>query len=187
MMLNLEFSPFPNMNSERLDFRSLHDDDVNEVFAIRSDKEIMKYIPRPLAKDLQDALDHIKMVQETIAKSEGINWALTFKDSSKLIGIIGIYRISKADHRGELGYILLPEYHNQGIISEAIQTVLTYAFENIGFHSLEAIIDPDNIASERVLVKNGFVKEAHIKENVFWDGQYLDTIIYSMLKRNFQH
>jgi len=51
---------------------------------------------------------------------------------------------------------------------------------------MEAIIDPENIASEHVLIKKGFVKEAHIKENVYWDGKYLDTVIYSILKRNFQ-
>jgi [ribosomal protein S5]-alanine N-acetyltransferase len=186
-MLTLDFNPFPIMDSERLYFRSFHEDDVHEVFAMRSDKEVMKYIPRPLAKNISDALDHIKMVKETIEKKEGINWAITLKGQSQLIGIIGIYRIKNEDHRGELGYILLPEYHNKGYISEAIQTVLTYAFETIGFHSLEAIIDPANIASERVLIKNGFVKEGHIKENVFWDGQYLDTVIYSMLRRNFKN
>lgn len=185
-MLNLNFSPFPTIDSERFHFRSLHEDDAHEVFALRSDKKIMKYIPRPIAKNLEDALEHIKTVKETIEKKDGINWAITFKGQPKLIGIIGIYRIKKEDHRGEIGYILLPEHHNKGIISEAIQTVLTYAFETIGFYSIEAVIDPDNVASERVLIKAGFVKEAHIKENVFWDGQYLDTVIYSLLRRNFQ-
>lgn len=185
-MLDLNFNPFPNIESGRLNFRSLHEDDVHEVFALRSDKEIMKYIPRPLAKDLEDALAHIRSVHEVIEKKEGINWAITLKEDSKLIGIIGIYRISHQDHRGEIGYILSPEHHKKGIISEAIHTVLAFAFESLAFHSMEAIIDPDNIASERVLIKAGFVKEAHIKENVLWEGQYLDTVIYSLLKRNYQ-
>jgi ribosomal-protein-alanine N-acetyltransferase len=50
-------------------------------------------------------------------------------------------------------------------------------------HSIEAIIDPENRASERVLQKSGFVKEAHILENEFYDGKFLDTVIYSLLKR----
>ena len=53
-------------------------------------------------------------------------------------------------------------------------------------HSIEGVIDPNNIASERVLLKNGFAKEAHILENEFWDGKFWDTVIYSLLKRNFK-
>jgi ribosomal-protein-alanine N-acetyltransferase len=71
-------------------------------------------------------------------------------------------------------------------MSEAIKAVLEYGFEQMGLHSVEAIIDPKNIASERVLQKNGFVKEAHILENEFWDGKFLDTAIYSLLRRNFK-
>jgi ribosomal-protein-alanine N-acetyltransferase len=53
-------------------------------------------------------------------------------------------------------------------------------------HSIEAIIDPENGASESVLQKNGFVKEAHILENEYYNGEFLDTVIYSLLKRNFK-
>ena len=185
-MINLDFSPFPKLHYGRLKFRAFEDADVHDVFALRSNPEVMKYIPRPLAKNLQEAMDVIKMIRETIEKKEGINWVLTLKDDPKMIGMIGIYRIKPDNARGELGYILLPEFHNQGYITEAIKPILIYAFHHIGFHSLEAVIDPANISSERVLQKNGFVKEAHLLENEYWDGRFLDTIIYSLLKRNFK-
>ncbi|MGY0034483.1 GNAT family N-acetyltransferase [Pedobacter sp. NJ-S-72] len=51
------------------------------------------------------------------------------------------------------------------------------------FHSLEAVIDPDNYASEKVLIKHGFVKEGHFKENSFFDGKFLDAVIYSLINR----
>ena len=82
--------------------------------------------------------------------------------------------------------MLLPEYHGMGIVTEAIKAALIYGFEEMKLHSIEAIIDPDNIASEMVLQKNGFVKEAHILENEFFDGKFIDTVIYSLLKRNFK-
>jgi ribosomal-protein-alanine N-acetyltransferase len=50
-------------------------------------------------------------------------------------------------------------------------------------NSLEAIIDPDNHASAKVLEKNGFVKEAHLKEYEFYEGRFLDTVIYSILNK----
>lgn len=183
--LQLNFKSFPYLNSSRLQFRPLSESDVNEVFELRSDPVIMQYIPRPMAKTKDDALEHIRSVQSIIDNNQGINWGLTLKEDNKLIGIIGFYRMQPENFRCELGYILLPEFQNKGYISEAIKTVLHYAFEILNFHSVEAIIDPDNAASERVLLKNGFVKEAHILENEYWDGKFLDTVIYSLLKRNF--
>lgn len=50
-------------------------------------------------------------------------------------------------------------------------------------HSIEAMIDPKNHGSARVLEKNNFVKVAHLKENEFYEGRFLDTVIYSLLNK----
>lgn len=182
-MLNINFTPFPNLETELLYLRRITKEDVNEIFALRSNKETMKYIPRPLAKTNEDALEHIATIDSKIINNEGINWAITLKDNPKLIGIIGLYRIIPEHFRAEIGYMLLPEHHGKGIIMEAIKETLNYGFEIMKLHSIEAIIDPENYASERVLQKSGFVKEAHLKENEFYEGHFLDTIIYSILNK----
>jgi len=137
-----------------------------------------------LLKTEEEALAHIAMIDEKIDSNEGINWAITLKGNPKLIGIIGHYRIRPEYFRAEIGYMLLPEYQGKGIISEAINEVVNYGFEVMKLHSIEAIIDPENFASEKVLQKNGFVKEAHLKENEFYDGRFLDTVIYSILNQH---
>jgi ribosomal-protein-alanine N-acetyltransferase len=159
---------------------------VEEVFALRSNPEIMKYIPRPLLKTKEEALEHIAMMEDKIVNNIGINWGITVKGSDKIIGIIGHYRIQPENHRAEIGYMSLPEYNGKGYITEAIKAVVEYGFEQMNLHSIEAVIDPGNTASEKVLQKNGFVKEAHILENELWDGKFWDTVIYSLLRRNFK-
>jgi [ribosomal protein S5]-alanine N-acetyltransferase len=183
-MIDINFTPFPNLETERLHLRRVVNDDVNEIFALRSDKETMKYIPRPLAKTKEDALEHIALIDSKIENNEGINWAITLKNDSKLIGIIGHYRINPEHYRAEIGYMLLPEYQGKGIITEAIKEVVKYGFEKMKLHSIEAVIDPENLISEKVLLKNGFVKEAHLKENECFEGRFLDTVIYSILNKH---
>ncbi|HEY4617196.1 MAG TPA: GNAT family N-acetyltransferase [Flavobacterium sp.] len=183
-MLQLNFEPFPNLETERLLLRRVSNADVKEILELRSNAETMKYIPRPLLKTEEDALEHIAMIDAKIENQEGINWAITLKGSPKLIGIIGHYRIRPENYRAELGYMLLPQFHGKGIIPEAIKEVVKYGFEEMKLHSIEAIIDPDNIASEKVLRKNGFVKEAHLKENEFYEGRFLDTVIYSLINNS---
>nr|WP_091474130.1 GNAT family N-acetyltransferase [Flavobacterium swingsii] len=183
-MIMSSFLPFKDLESERLLLRQITSNDVNEVFALRSNPETMKYIPRPLVTTTDDAMDHIKMIQDKIEKNEGINWAITLKDNPKMIGIIGHYRIRWEHFRSEIGYMLLPEYQGKGIITEAIQLMLDYGFNEMKMHSLEAIIDPKNTASAKVLEKNDFVKEAHLIQNEFYDGKFLDTVIYSILNNS---
>lgn len=183
-MLDIKLLPFQNLQSERLILRRVVKEDVSEIFALRSDPEVMKYIPRPLLKTEEEALEHIALIDEKIDSNEGINWAITQKENPKLIGIIGHYRLKPEHLRSEIGYMLHPAHQGKGIVSEAIKEVVNYGFEVMKLHSIEAIIDPENCASEKVLQKNGFVKEAHFKENEFYEGRFLDTVIYSILNKN---
>jgi len=183
-MLNINFSPFPELETGRLSLRRPIASDAAVIFEIRSNPEMMKYIPRPLVTKIEEASAHLTLINERIDTNEGINWAITLKNDPKMIGIIGHYSIKPEDYRAELGYMLHPDFHGKGYISEAIAKVVEYGFDVMNLHSIEAIIDPENQASAKVLEKNGFVKEAHLKENGFYNGKFIDTVIYSKLKRN---
>lgn len=155
--------------------------DVNEIFALRSNVEVMKYVARPLCRNLDDAMALIDMIEKKLRTNEGINWAITLKGNNILIGFIGHYRIKWEHFRSEIGYMISPNFQGKGIVTEAVKLVVDYGFNEMNMHSLEAVIDPKNTASSRVLEKNKFIKEAHHKENEFFDGRFLDSIIYSLL------
>lgn len=182
-MLELNFTPFPELETERLILRRVNNKDIKEVLLMRSNPETMKYIPRPLLTNDEEALAHIALLDSGIEKNESINWAITFKGENKLLGIIGFYRTKFEDFRSEIGYMLLSENHGKGIASEAVERALDYGFNEMNLHSVEAIIDPRNSASERVLQKNGFVKEGHLKEDTYFNGEFLDSVIYSKIKK----
>ncbi|CAM2989100.1 ribosomal-protein-alanine N-acetyltransferase [Flavobacterium succinicans] len=182
-MLTINFSPFPNLETERLILRRVSTDDINEIFALRSNPETMKYIPRPLVTNEEEALAHFKMIDDKIETNEGINWAITLKGNNTMIGLIGHYRIKPEHYRAEVGYMILPEYHGKGITTEAVQCVVDYGFTRMKLHSIEGVIDPENEASQKVLQKCGFVKEAHFKENEYFDGKFIDAVVYSILNK----
>lgn len=184
-MLKLNFSPFPELESERLCFRKLTHDDAPEILKLRGDKKIMEYIPRPLATSIDEALEHINLINSKIDENIDINWAITEKGSDKCIGILGFYRTQPENYRTELGYMILSEYWGKGYVSEAVKTLLDFAFNKLNFHSIEAVIDSRQIASEKVLLKNGFRKEAHFIEDFFYNNEFTDTVKYGLLKREF--
>lgn len=184
-MNTINFNPFPNLESNRLLYRRLQATDLEVILKLRGNPDSMKYIPRPLCKNLEDAQAHLDMINEKIDSNEAINWAVTLKTTLEVIGFVGHYRIHQQNSRSEIGYMITPEHYNMGYTTEIVDTLLDYGFNTLNLHSIEAVIDPENIASERVLQKNNFVKEAHLIENEFFDGKYLDTVIYSILKRNY--
>lgn len=179
------FSPFPILQTNNLILRQIHLDDAKEVFEIRSNPETMKFIPRPLAETIEDAQKFITDCNAGIEKNEYINWAIAQKEDNKLIGMIGFFRMQPENFRGEIGYILNPNFHGKGIMKEASDEAIKFGFEKMNFHSIEAVIDPKNIASEKLLQKLNFKKEAHFKENFFYNDEFLDTVIYSLLKTKF--
>lgn len=183
-MLAINFSPFPHLQTERLILRQVNNADANEILALRSNEEVMKYIPRPILKNKEEALELIAMFDDKIENGIGINWAITLKTNpTKILGIIGHYRIKPEHYRAEVGYMLFPEFNGKGIVSEALKRVIEFGFNDMKLHSIEAILDPKNGASEKVLIKNGFVKEAHLIENEYYDGRFLDSMIYSVLNK----
>ncbi len=158
--------------------------DKQDLYKIRSNKEAMQYIPRPLAQKEDDVIELIEKINNDTAKNEAINWAITKKGENTCIGLIGYYRTKWEHYRSELGYILHPSYHKKGIMNEALKHTIQYGFNEMNLHSIEAIINPINIASAKLLEKNNFIKEGHFKENELYNGKFIDTIVYSLLNKN---
>lgn len=180
-MLELNFDPFPVLETERLLLRRTVLDDAQFYFEIRSNKEAMKHICKPLQVSVEDAKALIYKINEMIAFNDGISWAICLKSDNKFIGTVSFHRIEKEHFRAEIGYMLHPKFWKQGIISEAVEKVIDYGFSKLGLHSIEAHIDPTNVGSEKVLQKFNFVKEAYFRENYFYDGKFLDTAVYSLI------
>ena len=177
-MLSLNLNPLPTLTSARLVLREVRMSDAPSYFAMRSDPETMRYVRRPLAHTLDDAKAFITRVQEGQRANTCAQWSMTLKGDDTCIGVVGPWRIDPENHRGELGYMLARAQWGQGLISEAIAAVVDYSFNVLGLHSMEAWTDSRNTPSMRALEKNGFVREAYFKENIFWDGAFSDSVVF---------
>ncbi len=182
-MLTLNFTPFPTITTERLILRQLTMDDINDLFWLRSNELVGKYIPRPPYKSVDEASAFIPKIDTNIANNESILWGITLKNENKIIGTICLWNIHKEHYRGEVGYELHPDFWNRGIMQESLVAIINYGFQDMKLHSIEAVINPDNAATIKLLERNHFVKEAHFKENFFHKNSFQDTVIYSLLNK----
>ncbi|MEO9210746.1 MAG: GNAT family N-acetyltransferase [Ginsengibacter sp.] len=182
-MLEINFLPFPELNTQRLLLRRVTKMDIEAIYSLRANPEVMKYIPKT-CDSLADAEAFFNVLDGALIDNTGISWAITLNEKpEKMIGTLGFWRLVKEHFRAEIGYSLLPEFWRKGIMKEAINAIMEYGFHQMGLHSVEAQIDPENIASERILLSVGFVQEGYFKENFFANGKFDDTAVFSKLKQ----
>jgi ribosomal-protein-alanine N-acetyltransferase len=182
-MLELDFHPFPELITQRLLLRRIVKEDAAEIYFLRSDEEVLRYIGKEPAQTIEEAENFIQQINHGIDANEHIMWAITLLDEPRqLIGTIGIWQIRKEHFRAEIGYVLHPLFWRRGIMKEAILKVLEYGFETMHLHSIQAQVAAENIASAAVLEAAGFVREAYFREDFFFRGKFFDTIVFSKLK-----
>jgi ribosomal-protein-alanine N-acetyltransferase len=183
-MLQLQFNPFPEIETERLLLRKISLADAPALFYLRSNAEVLKYIDKAPQKNIKEAEAFIEDLLETQAKSDAVYWAISLKDNpNTMIGNIAFWRMQKEHYRAEIGYVLHNDYWQKGIMYEAIKPVIHYGFNTMKLHSIEANINPKNDASKILLEKTGFVREGYFKESYFFNAVFLDSAIYSLISK----
>jgi ribosomal-protein-alanine N-acetyltransferase len=180
-MLEINFGAFPELETTRLLLRSMQLSDAEILYTLRSDPRVMRYFDGPFMPSTEAAHQFIQKVLDMFAQSEGIQWAITLKNDPTMIGTITFWKIDKEHHRAIVGYLLHPDHQGQGLMQEALGAILPYGFEQLHLHSIQADVNPNNTASMKLLERMGFVREAHFRENFYFDGKFLDTVVYSLL------
>ena len=182
-MLQLSFIPFPELKTERLLLRKLTRHDANEIFFLRSNEDVLRFLGKEPAKSVAEAEEFIGKINKNVDENQSILWGIALlNDPSTLIGTICLWNFKLENYRGEIGYVLHPGHWRKGIMKEAIKCVVDYGFDILKLHSIEAMLSPANIASSAVLESTGFVKEGHLKESFYFRGEFEDALIYSRLK-----
>jgi ribosomal-protein-alanine N-acetyltransferase len=120
-----------------------------------------------------------KMAEDGFANKDAFIFGIREKENLKLIGAVGLH-LDVAHHKAEVGYWLGKSFWNNGYVSEALQEVLKFGFEELKLNKIYASHFHHNPASGKVLEKNGFVFEAELKQEILKNGKYLDLFRYAL-------
>lgn len=169
------------LETERLILRKYQIDDLQDLFEYISNPKVVQYEPyKPM-----NVNETREILNQRISNDEFI--AVELKSNHKMIG--NVY-LGKRDFNSlEIGYVFNESYWNQGFARESCEKLIENAF-NHGIHRIFAECDPNNHASWKLLEKMGFVKEGHLKQNIyFWTNKnnqpiWKDTFIYAKLNKS---
>lgn len=179
-MDKINFTPFPSLTTERLILRRLSLEDEKEIYTIRSDERVNKYLDRQSCTSLDEALKFINKINAGILNNEWIYWVVSFKDNQKLIGTICLWNISDDSSKADIGFELLPEYQGKGIMQEAAKAVIEYGFNIMGLKRIEGEVAPGNTKSINLMRKFNFT----LKENSI-NEEKPKAVVYELIKSEF--
>ncbi|MEG3990993.1 GNAT family N-acetyltransferase [Microcoleus sp. S28C3] len=165
------------IETARLYLRQFTPEDLDELYRIYSDPEIMKYLTGVKTREATEIAIHT-MLQRWEQNYFGM-WALVHKIDRKLIGRCGLAFLDKTPEV-ELGYAIDKVYWNQGLATEASFASLNYGFEILNLERIVAVALPENITSQRLIQKVGmkYEKNAHYYET--------DVVYYSISREIYQ-
>lgn len=130
-------------------------DDLDHFFRLNGDEEVMRYI-RPF-QTLQQSKEFLKKIIAAYAERPGTGrWAMFLKEDQQYAGSFAIIPVEQSDQL-QLGYALLKQNWGKGYASESVKGGIEYAFGHLGLTEIAGITYPQNVASQKVLLKNGFV------------------------------
>ena len=124
--------PFPNIETERLILREPRQEDLQRVYEIHSDAEVMRYYGVLPYDSVEEAKKHLDWLSSLYREDKGLRPVITLKDEDTYIGDVGFYDFESKHNRAEVGYILGKDYWGKGIMTEVAQEVIRFGFESMG-------------------------------------------------------
>ena len=169
------------LETRRLLLRHLVMDNLTELFALYSNPEIRRYFPEGVL-NLEETKEELEWHMHGHPKYPELGlWATIHKETGKFIGRCGLLPWEIDGKREvEIAYLLDKSFWHQGLATEAAQGILKYGFDDLNLPRLICLIDPDNIASQRVAERIGMKLERRV-DGI--DGDNYPTLIYSINKR----
>ncbi len=179
-------NPFPVIETERLILRKPTDEDIKPLYELSQNEEVMLYFgTEPFLKEAQ-AKEEVDWYLKIWKEETGTRWVISLKGGEDLIGEIGYFDYEKKHRKAEIGYKLASRHWRKGYMSEALLAVLDFMYKNVNINRVEALVDPRNPASYKLLEKHGFKQEGILRDYEFERGDYVDLIMLSILRREWE-
>ena len=155
-------------------------------YAYASDPEVARYVLWEPHRSIGETRSFIRYLRSLSRAGCPTSWAVTLKETGKVIGTMGFIWYSDVNRSAELGYSFSREYWNRGYATQALKAVIGAVFRSLPVNRLEAQHDVRNPASGRVMEKCGLRQEGILRDRIVNKGEYVDVALYAILRSEWE-
>lgn len=177
----------PIIEGERINLRKMQANDVDVLLQYWGDPEVVKHMNMSAFTTSDEVLEMVTLLNSLAEYEDTLRWGIELKEEHKLIGSCGFntWQLSGA-YRAEIGYDLGKAYWGQGYMSEALGLMLPYGYEIMGLNRIEALVQPVNVASSKLLTSFHFQQEGLLRQYQKTEEGFVDLYLYSLLKEEYE-
>ena len=179
------FSSLPELTTRRLILRKIAVENTADMYSYASLESVTKYLLWTPHLNMHETKGYIEYLQREYRKGNYADWGITYKENNVFIGTIGFANIDTDNNSGEIGYVLNPQYHHKGIMTEALTRVLEFAFGTLSLHRVQLRIMEGNEPSVKLAERMGFTYEGTLRDVILCKGSYRTVKFYSMLDDDY--
>ncbi|MEO5804925.1 GNAT family protein [Devosia sp.] len=183
----------PFLRGRRVLLRAPAMNDYDAWYALRkSSRDFLKpFEPRWTEADLAHKVYAARVRRARQEADEGTDYSffIFMPDAprEKLVGGITLSNVRRrAAQFVNLGYWMGQDYAGKGLMSEAVGATLPFIFNTLDLHRVHAAFLPGNMASRRVLEKNGFVEEGFAESYLQIDGRWEDHVLFGLTRERYE-
>lgn len=179
--------------TERLVLRPFTPDDLEDLYAIRSRPDVVRYLYWEVnsCDEVRETLRRKAEMTRLSEEGDALTLAITSPGakgtSTGVVGEVTLWWRSVEYRQGEIGYILHPDHHGRGLATEAASAMLDLAFGELGLHRVYGRTDARNTASAALMRRLGMRQEAHFIQNEWFKGEWGDELIFALLETEWRH
>ena len=181
----MDSKTLPVITTERVVLRWVSENDIDSLYEVFSDPQVMRYWSTAPFTDREAAVNLQREIAAGNETNTMMKWGLALRDSDRLIGTTTLFNLNLDNGRAELGYAMGRAHWGKGLMNEALQALVSHAFEEMQLRRLEADVDPRNDASIRTLERLGFQREGYLRERWHVNGEIQDALFYGLLRREW--
>jgi RimJ/RimL family protein N-acetyltransferase len=170
------------LDTSDLFLRPLEMGDDKAMFAMLSDEVSMKYWSSTPITDIEQARRVLREDLDSDAEGKSLCWAIIHRERGIMIGKCILFQFDLANKRAEIGFILNRDFWRQGLMHQALEAVIEFAFERLGLHRIEADVDVLNTGSLAILEKLGFEREGLFRDRWCVYGEWQDSVMLGLIK-----
>ncbi len=176
------FNSFPVLHTRRLTLREILQSDAEEIFRMRANDRVNQFIARPTMEEVTSAQALVERTRQAYTDRNAIGWAGLLRDQNRIIGTCGFHVIDWENHRAEIGGEMTTAYWGKHLALEAVAAIIHFGLYTMNLHSIEAKVLPGNRGAIALLEQLGFQKEAHYRHRIFFENNYLDMAVYTLIQ-----
>ncbi len=176
----INFTPFPNIETKNLILRKMDYNDINDLFEMRRDPRMNEYVDTKLDESTDETRTYIDKMNKGVNDNKWIIWAIEHKQENKVIGSICIWNINMEQTSAELGYGIIPDYQGQGLMKEAVLSIVEYGFKVMNLNVLDAYTEENNLKSISLLERCNFTEVNRVDDEGYFSNRVYHMVVYRL-------